>query len=188
MYWKHEIPTERSSRGESSRRGDVLAIEGAKVTDLSLELDPDLSEPEWEALVARLARIERGSRFFLGDAIVKGGRRYGRTYAHVVKQTSYHRDSLRNIASVCRRVPAEVRRADLEFAHHEAVAKLHPDSAAQALWLARAAEAEPQWSARRLQRELESAGLGGRRRGRVGKGAPPSLKRGAPCPTCGQPW
>jgi hypothetical protein len=49
-------------------------------------------------------------------------------------------DTLYNIGSVARRVPVSLRSEVLSFRHHQFVARLHDDPAAQRKWLAEAVE------------------------------------------------
>jgi hypothetical protein len=52
----------------------------------------------------------------------------------------YTVDTLYNIGSVARRVPVSLRSEVLSFRHHQFVARLHDDPAAQRKWLAEAVE------------------------------------------------
>jgi hypothetical protein len=126
----------------------ILAnLEAAGVIDeVSLTLtDPDLPFDTWLAILRALGVVDRASRWHIGDALNFGEALYGEISAQAVEATpserydemqritGMDRQTLMNIASICRRVAKSRRRRELGFWIHAEVAKLEPDE--QVRWL-----------------------------------------------------
>jgi hypothetical protein len=130
----------------------VLDLEGAgALTPTSLTLtDPDLPYEKWESLGRLFGRIDRASRWWIGDWIIFGEALYGEEAAQAVESSvserydEMHRvtgldpGTLMNISSVCRKVAKSRRMVELPFSIHAEVAKLDPDD--QTRWLKRCLE------------------------------------------------
>lgn len=168
---------------ENSLISELVQIDGIVLTPTSLDLRPDLEVEGWESVVHGLSLMERGSPWWLGDALVQGDHRYGSTYEKALKATGYSRGHLQNVASVARRVPAHVRRPDLPWNVHAIVAAL--EESEQQRWLELAAEGD--WSAPELTRAMKCVEPEGKH-GQHAGAEPPSLEHGEPCPICGRPW
>jgi hypothetical protein len=126
------------ARRELSLASDIAHVEGFRLTATALEAPEGLTVERWESALAGVMRIEQGSRWWLGDLLVFGGRRYGQTYARAMKETGYSYGHLRNLAHAARRVPPKNRREDLSWGAHAVVAP--HDLARQRYYLALAAE------------------------------------------------
>lgn len=108
-----------------------------------LEISRDLTYEEVESIAFVLSRTFDASRFGLADALDHAERRWGEgKYSQLAEVTRRTEGGLMTMAWVARRVPREIRRRELTFSHHEAVAGLkvpdtedEPDHEAQARWL-----------------------------------------------------
>jgi len=100
--------------------------------------DEAMGRDRWAAVLREVGPTAARS-WYAGDLLAFGERQYGDgTYEAAADALGYGVGSLRNLASVSRRVPPEVRRPDLPWRAHRVVAKLDPTE--QRDWLARAAE------------------------------------------------
>ena len=149
---------------------DELTINNEKVTvtEVGLRFHETLSDDEWTALGHRIGRMVKASMFMIGDWLVHreeefgGGRKGGggkgrpeeieKRYELASRITELDIDSLRWAATVCRKVPANVRRGTLAFTHHKVVSKLSPPE--QDKWLALAEKHG--MGKRRLARSIEA--------------------------------
>lgn len=165
-----QLNRELPSTGVSSAPPAVepgLALPGT-ITPTSLTLPQNLSLEGWARVGETLGNIHRASRFWIGDWLTFGEDTYHEKVAQSMDVTGLEFETLANIASVCRRVPASRRRESLTFGHHTEVASQEPDRQETLL-----AEAEEQgWSVRALREAIQG----------------PSEPRPEPegvCPTCG---
>jgi len=120
--------------------------QGARLYENGLELPSGITFNDWKGVVASIhAEIEAtASRancltWAIADAINYGEAEFGEMYAQWVDQTDYAYGSLANIAWVGREVPLAIRRPELSFYQHQAVAPLD-DLAQKQAWLKKAAE------------------------------------------------
>jgi predicted HicB family RNase H-like nuclease len=105
----------------------------------------------WSALGPRIAAGANASRWWLGDWLVFGERRYGARYRLAVAATGLDYQTLRNYAMVARRFELSRRRDSLSFQHHAEVCALSDEE--QDRWLDVAAE--HRWSKRELRSHLQ---------------------------------
>lgn len=130
-------------RGDADGRAWAVALGG---TWLDLD-DPDLPFQAWQEVGRRLGDIDRASRWWLGDWLLRGEILYGEDAAQGVddlhsrydlalRVTGLDQGTLMNVSSVCRRVPRSRRREELGFWIHAEVAALEPEE--QVEWLDRA--------------------------------------------------
>jgi hypothetical protein len=130
----------------------------------------DLTYDQWEGLGHFLGDIHRWGPFAIGDWLRWGEDMWegdGDIWAQAIEATPSERydvanrvtglnpEALRNYASTSRRVPRDVRRVELSYTHHEAVAALDPDE--QRVWLDRAVTEG--WNRDALRAEIRSANL-----------------------------
>jgi hypothetical protein len=138
----------------------------ASVSATSLELPSSLSFEDWERTGETLGKIDKGCRWWIGDWLNFGERRYGETYAQAMEATGLEYNTLSTYAWVCREVESSRRREHLSFSHHLEVAGLDPPEQRVLL-----EEAEREgWSVHRLRREIK------------GVAEEAEVER---CPTCG---
>ncbi len=107
-------------------------------------------ETPWEVYEAVLGRLEESRRslmWWIGDALAFGERKYGETYTQAVQATGYSVETVKQAASVAKRVEPCIRIHDLTWGHHQVVASLEPDD--QRRWL-EAAAPEPDSDTPRL--------------------------------------
>lgn len=112
-----------------------------------LKIVDGLEFDAWEVVVQRVLSFAGASAWWVGDALVYGEWNYGEKYRAVLDHLELDYDRARDYAYVANNVPPAVRRPDLSFYHHRAVAKLAPVE--QERWLARAAG--EQWTVRQLR-------------------------------------
>lgn len=103
-----------------STTGITIAATGLTIVD---DLDFDV----WAEYSEALARVEGALTWALGDWVVFGHDHYGEARTNkVAEHCGLSEKTVRNAASVCRRVPIDRRRPELSFGHHEAVAAKAP--------------------------------------------------------------
>lgn len=103
------------------------------VTPTGIEFFGDLSLAEWDALGRTLILLAKKSGFMLGDWINYGAKVHGEKYKEALEVTGLAPKTLRNYASVARRVHPTLREPSLGHDHHAAVAGL--ESHEQRYWL-----------------------------------------------------
>ncbi|MGB6717606.1 MAG: hypothetical protein WBE47_11695, partial [Candidatus Acidiferrales bacterium] len=106
----------------------------AALADACLDFDA------WQRVGKKLSSFDRRRQEFVGDWLLAGEAQHGeKCYDAAVEifSGSYRRKSLQNMASVCKAVPASLRKEGLTYNHYAAVAKL--SDADKQLWIARAA-------------------------------------------------
>jgi hypothetical protein len=167
---------------ELSFTNDVQLASLVWPRETSLEFLAEPTRSEWLNVLGVLARARAGAQWWLGDALAYGERRSGKTYTEAAEATGLAVGTLRNLASVSRRVAPADRIAGLSHNCHRAVMGL--DAAEQRLWLGRAWTFG--WGSTELRRQIGLA------REATGKGpkALPKPPRGAEfvCPKCGYGW
>ena len=145
------------------------------ISRTGLEVHDHLSFEEWSSLAPLLNEAARGVAFVIGDWLIYGFDRFGRTeeaankpgarvrsedYEAAIRHTGLDRATLHTYAHVSRKVPPLLRNKDLSWEHHKIVAKLPPVD--QQLWLRLAsdqlAKGRPV-STRRLRRSISAGRL-----------------------------
>jgi hypothetical protein len=131
---------------------NTLAIHDPKfsITPTGIQFSEELSFDEWDRLGQQLAPVGKSIGFIIGDWINYGENRYGEKYQEALDRTGLAAQTLRNYAWVARRVEMSVRTDNLDFTHHQVVAKLKPDE--QQHWLDMAEK--HQLGKRRLQKSI----------------------------------
>lgn len=108
------------------------------LTPVGLRISGSASEDEWQKLGAMLQRVEGSVQWLIGDWYMYAERQWGRTYEQVAELTGYAEKTLREYASVARRVDLSIRMDKLTFGHHQVVAGMEPELQRQWLeWAAR---------------------------------------------------
>lgn len=101
-------------------------------TGLITNRPPDFDE--WAASGEVLATMWKASPFNIGDWVNEGQEQFGERWTQatdVFGEYDYH--TVANYASICRKVPYEVRDPSLSYSHHQAIAKFPPEE--QRAWL-----------------------------------------------------
>lgn len=124
----------------------------AQWAQTGLRLHSDMPFDAWVAIGHRIGELSSASAWWMGDWLVFGEDSFGDRYKTAVALTSLDYQTLRNYASVARRVETSRRRCGLSFQHHAEVAAL--PEAEQELWLWRAERFG--WSRNALRRHLAS--------------------------------
>ncbi len=110
-----------------------ISIPGFRFQKTGLQIDEALTEDDWKSGLSLLQRAEESLRWWVGDWVAFGEKRYGRTYEEIEQITGLSRGSLWNAAYVSGAVEPSRRREDLSWSHHQEVAKLEPED--QMKWL-----------------------------------------------------
>jgi hypothetical protein len=127
-------------------------------TALGLRWPAAASFERWRDVGRRLGGLACSLPWAIGDWVNAGSQfeNHGRRYADALEATGLEYGTLRNYASVARRVELPRRRRELSFHHHEAIAAL--DVAEQDAWLERAVR--ERWSVVQLRRRLRESRKG----------------------------
>ena len=125
------------------------------VTATGIEFFGDLSLAEWGDLGRGLVPVARSIGFWLGDWINYGSKAYGNKYKEALEFTGLAPKTLRNYASVARRVGPSLREPSLGHEHHAAVASLGPHEQKHWLGLAK----EHKLTVRRLRKSIKAGRL-----------------------------
>jgi len=118
----------RESTGIEQPRFSILP------TGLVVTGEPNYEE--WEAFGNKLAYIERGIHWALGDWLNYGERRWGEMYAQALGETVFSYQTLRDDKWLSKCFDLSRRRDKLSWSHHREVASFEPDE--QDEWLDRA--------------------------------------------------
>ena len=114
-------------------------VGGISVIGLHLA-DPNLPYEQFEALCLLLGKMHEAVRFAIGDAIIMGEHLYGEKVYQAIESMGLSVDARREYVRVAQQVPRSVRRKDLSWSHHRAVAAMKPKE--QRRWLKAASEAD----------------------------------------------
>lgn len=153
-----------SGDDESERLPASGAPRGERVlvTRVGLHCPRQLAFGEWERAGRKLARVVDSSAWCLGDWLLYGQTHYVDRYRRAIDATGLDYGTLRNYASVARRIPLSRRRDALTFQHHVEVAALPGDE--QEIWLDKAEKRG--WSRNQLRHRLSLSRGKGKRSGR----------------------
>lgn len=137
------------SEVEQPRDAAILRNHG-RTAATGLHLRQGLAFDDWLRMGRQISRIASASAWWLGDWLVYGERAYGQRYKAALEATTLEYQTLRNYASVARRIDMSRRRDTLSFQHHAEVAAL--PEADQDVWLQRAERFR--WTRNELRRQL----------------------------------
>jgi hypothetical protein len=135
-------------RATGRQHGDQILT-----TKVGLRFPANVTFDSWQRAGVQISRIVDSFAWCLGDWLVHGQQRYTDRYRKAVGAIGLDYQTLRNYASVARRVELPRRRSALSFQHHAEVAAL-PDTE-QEIWLSRAEEGG--WSRNQLRQHLQAA-------------------------------
>lgn len=139
-----------------------------------LRITPDVTFEQWAAIGRSLDALGRSLQFAVGDWINFGENHYGEMYSQAVEFTTYDYHSLINLAAVARRVPMSLRKDELSYSHHAAVAYLN-NSETQVQLLDEADQND--WTVRQLRARVREEQHNPNPNG--------STAAGRTCPNCG---
>lgn len=132
-----------------------LAALGVRGTATELILPPGLPVETWLLVMRGLGSIVQASAFWVGDGLLGGEEAYGEMYSQAEAELGLSEQTLTNYVYTCRHVLPDMRRPELSFGHHSAVASLDRDQQAHYLGLA----VENGWSRADLREAIKDAGL-----------------------------
>lgn len=148
-----ELGIPRTGRPDGSAEDQILT------TKVGLRFPANVSFDSWQRAGVKISGVVDSFAWCLGDWLVFGQRRYTDRYRQAVDAVGLDYQTLRNYASVARRVDLPRRRSTLSFQHHAEVAAL-PDEE-QEDWLSRAEQGG--WSRNQLRQHLQAARCGEQR-------------------------
>lgn len=149
QYERLEREQEWNERSQSSSPIEINLPHSITIcaTGLNIPPDVDVDLDQWSVIGRRLAAIDNGVRWALGDWYAHGYHKYGKKkFEAVANSIGYEFDSLMNLGYVARNVAPSLRNEALSWSHHNVVAKLAPQE--QELWLKKATAMK--WSVRKL--------------------------------------
>lgn len=164
---QHRFGNTRSGRDPVTREDQILT------TRTGLLLPEGLTFDAWQRAGVQISRVSDTFAWCLGDWLNFGRQRFADRYRRTVDAVGLDYQTLRNYASVSRRVPMARRRSKLSFQHHAEVAAM--PELEQERWLTRAEENA--WSRNQLRRQIRASRLGG---GGKELMTPPVLKMAIP--------
>lgn len=105
----------------------------ATLTPTSLTMQDNASPEDYKRVIQALAQANNGLQWWVGDWLVQAGKKYGETYKGWVAGLGWDYQTLRNCKYVSANVQMSLRKDNLPWYHHAAVAHLAP--AEQQRWL-----------------------------------------------------
>lgn len=114
---------------------DLESAGALSVTGLHLA---DLPYEQFEALCVLLGRMHEAVRFAIGDACIHAEKLYGERGYQALEHLGLSERAKLEYVRVAQKVPRSIRREDLSWSHHRAVAPLELPQQKQ--WLRRASE------------------------------------------------
>ncbi len=109
------------------------------LTSIGLKLtDPNLSYETYAAVGLLLGKVREAIQWAIGDYILIGEQLFKERSYQAISEIGVSESGLREYVRVAERVPRSIRRPELSWSHHRAVAALPPPE--QKTWLSRAAD------------------------------------------------
>lgn len=93
-----------------------------ETTAVSWLAPASMTYEEWEKIGRTLQQLGRSLNWWLGDWLNTGEQRWGEMYSQALEITGLSVETLSKYKRVAARVPADIRRPDLTWTHHFAVA------------------------------------------------------------------
>jgi hypothetical protein len=94
----------------------------ARVTEVSLELDPETTLEEWRLIGESLLKNLRRIQWYIGDWMNFASTKTGWNAWKVAETTGYDLDTLREFMRVAKAFPPKTRRLGLSWTHHQSAA------------------------------------------------------------------
>lgn len=117
---------------------DIVVSEGAKFTETGLKLNKSMGYDEWENIVSQLARMEKATQWWIGDALNFGEAKYGEMYAQAIDDSQ--KKTWQNCKFVAKSIESSRRRELVSWSTHSEVAGLEPDAQNELLDMAEKAQ------------------------------------------------
>ncbi len=109
------------------------------LTSIGLKLtDPNLSYDTYAAVGVLLGKVREAIQWAIGDYILIGEQLFKERSYQAISEIGVSESGLREYVRVAERVPRSIRRPELSWSHHRAVAALPPPE--QKTWLAKASD------------------------------------------------
>lgn len=122
---------------------DLIEYEDSGLTYSSFKLTKNSLEPvgnpnfnDWLKCGEFLKNTNGAVHFWIGDWLRYGEKTYGETYTQAIDETGYEYSTLSNDKWVASKVGSSLRKENLSFGHHMAVADLSPEEQSEMLEMA----------------------------------------------------
>lgn len=115
-----------------------LANEKFQFSPTGLAIKGQPTFEEWELCGNQLKYVEKAVRWWIGDWLNYGERRWGQMYSQALDATDFAQGTLQNMKYVTGKIESSRRNEDVSFSHHLEVASLPPIE--QDAWLDKAAK------------------------------------------------
>lgn len=125
----------KTMNSKRSPAGGVPEIDGIEFGEVYAEVREGLGEADFLEALRVSATRHRSATWWLGDLLAYGEKAWG-NYGEMAAATGFAVGSLKNMASVSRSVPPEMREPGLPWRTHKVVAPLKPDEQREWLGLA----------------------------------------------------
>jgi hypothetical protein len=120
-------------------RDDNTIVAGPfTLTRTGLQVTGEINEELWEVAGRYIGQTGTAWQFWIGDWMNAAPGEWGSMYERAAEITGFKTETLKNLASVSRKVQLSLRNDNLTYNHHVAVAKLPEDQ--QLRWLSIAIE------------------------------------------------
>ncbi len=113
-----------------------IEFKSFRLTSTKLEAIGDPTFEEWLEVGKFMHQAGKSLHFWLGDWLNLGERKWGEKYKEAIALTGFDYQTLRNDKWVARQVDLSVRKDNLSFTHHLAVAEFESDEQEELLNIA----------------------------------------------------
>jgi hypothetical protein len=142
--------TDNSKSDASNSLGDRTIDKWPQRTDVHLDLPENLSLEEWREIGRKLNRASSALKWYVGDWLLHGERKWGSAYTDAINIVGLSYDTLARCKSISARFEFRRRRLNLRWSDHREVAAL--DEKNQEILLD--ASTDGKWSRERLRDEV----------------------------------
>lgn len=132
---------------------EIVPIRGCRPTAVSLTIPEKTTYEEW-IKIGKVVKVFYGAnKWWIGDWLNFGERKYGEEYSQAMEIMQYQYDTLAHYKWVASRIESCRRRQNLSFSHHMEVAKMEPKE--QEIWFVRAEEKE--WDREEFRKQIKTS-------------------------------
>lgn len=105
---------------------ELKPIYNCKATKNSLTIKEGLKFEDWLKIGGALKTLYKANKWWIGDWLNFGERKYGDMYSQALEITDYEYETLKDMKYVAANVEMSCRHDNLSFSHHKEVASLEP--------------------------------------------------------------
>ncbi len=132
---------------------EIVPIQKCKATNTSLQIPEGTTIEEWDKIGGALKRFHKANKWWIGDWLNFGERKYGEMFSQVMDDTELEYHTLQKYKWVASMIKMSLRRNNLSFTHHELTAGMKPKE--QERWLSEAEEEK--WDTREMAKQIKEA-------------------------------